>query len=81
MATDEWEVTGGLDPHRVRRMDTSFTCDCPDHAKGHICKHILSVRLTMKDKELCELRDTLAEEQGQERLDLFSLWFEKKRKS
>ena len=81
MTTNEWQVTGGLDPHRVRWVGTSYTCDCPDHAKGHICKHILSVRLTMKDKELCELRDTLAKEQGQEHLDLFNLWFEKERKS
>lgn len=62
-----WIVTGGTDPHRV----TKTTCDCPDFAKGHLCKHLLALRRARGDQEIIDLAARL-EDCGE--FSLFALW-------
>ena len=71
-----FNVTGGLEPHRVTRTDTALACDCADFAKGHTCKHVLAVRLHCKDTELLPLVERLSSESQVGELDLFRLWFD-----
>lgn len=42
-----WLVTGGAEPHRVALDGTH--CDCPDAAKGHLCKHRIAVMRHLGD--------------------------------
>lgn len=67
-----YRITGGLDPHRVKLASGQFRCDCPDFSKGHLCKHILAVRLFRGDQQLKELVAALSE--GGTGLNLFQLW-------
>jgi len=74
---DGFSVSGGLEPHRVNGREGSLACDCADFAKGHVCKHVLAVRLHSKDAELVLLVERLAAEAGDASgLDLFQLWFD-----
>jgi ATP-dependent DNA helicase len=75
--TRSWNVTGGLEPHRVVGEHADLSCDCHDHAKGHVCKHMLAVRLHCEDAKLRTATDRMAEVSDEEHLDLFSLWFER----
>jgi helicase len=68
-------VSGGLEPHRVRADACPLLCDCGDFASGHVCKHVLAVRLASGDATLRALAARLAET-SREGLDLFQLWFE-----
>nr|WP_232472716.1 DEAD/DEAH box helicase [Deinococcus sp. DB0503] len=43
-----WRVTGGAAEHEV----VGENCDCPDHARTRLCKHVLAVRLARGDPEL-----------------------------
>jgi len=77
----EWTVSGGLDPHLVgydanpTSNERVLSCDCPDHANGHTCKHILAVRLAQGDKELSQAMLVADEARQETFLDLFHLWF------
>ncbi|MBK6427804.1 MAG: DEAD/DEAH box helicase [Blastocatellia bacterium] len=73
---DGFEVSGGLEPHRVLRSDTGLRCDCADFAKGHVCKHTLAVRLHCKDAELLPLAERLSSRVSADELDLFHLWYD-----
>jgi helicase len=81
--SSHWAVTGGLDPHVVgftsnpRNADASYTCDCPDHAKGNTCKHILAVRLNRGEEQVSRVVKLISEAQHDTTLDLFHLWFSK----
>ncbi|MDB6175501.1 MAG: Type restriction enzyme res subunit [Chthoniobacteraceae bacterium] len=72
-----WAVSGGLEPHRVQGMRPDFTCDCQDHAKGNVCKHVLAVRLQCGDDSLQLPVQRLEKGASDEHLDLFYLWFER----
>jgi hypothetical protein len=86
-----WQVTGGLEPHMVAKKSTCvgltstpmpqqgspLTCDCPDHAKGHVCKHILAIRLSQGDPEVVSAMETVREACSSNYLDLLQLWFSK----
>jgi len=39
-------VTGGQEPHWVEVVYDDSSCDCPDFAKGHRCKHIIAVAMS-----------------------------------
>lgn len=70
-----FRVVGGLDPHAVQFRQGQLACDCPDHAKGHLCKHVLQVRLFQGDASLRQLANELTDAKAQEQLDLFNLWW------
>jgi helicase len=73
---DAFEVTGGLEPHRVTRDARGHPrCDCMDFAKGHACKHVLALRLAGGDPKLADLAARLGEEKASGSLNLFKLWF------
>lgn len=72
-----WTVTGGLEPHRVLGEQPDLCCDCPDHAKGAVCKHLLAVRLYRGDPELRSAAERMASVCGDDYLDLFTLWFDR----
>lgn len=76
---NQWTITGGSEPRIVALSGSALTCSCPDHAKGHECKHILAVRHRRKDPEVCRIIDTmrLGEKNNLPFLDLFQLWFDK----
>ncbi len=76
---NQWTITGGSEPRVVDLTGTSLTCSCPDHAKGHECKHILAVRHRRKDPEVCRIIASmrLGEKSNLPYLDLFQLWFDK----
>lgn len=71
---DGYSVTGGLDPHRVSRNDTTWRCDCMDFQKGHLCKHILAVRLARKDPEVLDANTLLMRAQSADAPTLSGLW-------
>ena len=74
---DGFEVSGGLEPHRVAITGASPSCDCADYAKGHVCKHMLAVRLQKKDAELLSLVQQFSTEGNESELDLLQLWFDR----
>jgi len=67
-------VTGGLDPHCVHPNADAWTCDCMDFAKGHLCKHVLAVRLTAGDAAIAAARAQLLDAQASEPETLRGLW-------
>lgn len=69
-----WTVTGGLEPHKVT-INGFPHCDCPDHAKGHTCKHILAVQLASGNPTLTNALQFLSNHSPHDYLDLFQLWF------
>jgi hypothetical protein len=73
-----WIVSGGLEAHQVALLPTGHRCDCLDHAKGHICKHIIAVRLAQNDPVLSPVAEQLRAAGDRPYLDLFQLWFETK---
>jgi helicase len=75
----EWSVTGGSEPRTVTLHEGTLACRCPDHAKGHECKHLLAVRIHRKDPLLQELKKTMSSSTvcSAPYLDLFQLWFRK----
>jgi hypothetical protein len=72
---DGFVVSGGLEPHRVGRIDDHFACNCADFIKGHHCKHVLAVLLQEKDPELLPLVESISSKVSIEKLNLFHLWF------
>ena len=72
---DRFVVTGGLEPHQVEFSDRELKCDCMDHVRGHLCKHIFAVRLKRGDSKLATLVRRLGSEKSAEGVDLFQLWF------
>jgi helicase len=77
---DGFSVSGGLEPHRVRRKGRKLSCDCADFSKGHTCKHILAVRSHRKDDELLPLVERISSHGSVKELDLFHLWFDRGKK-
>ena len=71
-----FRVTGGLDPHRVIVQGATQVCDCPDHGKGHLCKHVLSVRLFLKESSVVALQERIKPNTKSAKFDLLSLWNE-----
>ncbi|MBN2196876.1 MAG: DEAD/DEAH box helicase [Polyangiaceae bacterium] len=76
-----WLVTGGSDPHRVERTQAGLACDCPDHARGRTCKHLLAVRLADGDPRLQQLVDQLGHTATTGDLDLHALWLDLSRRA
>lgn len=75
-----WQVTGGLEPHTVSvATGKALACDCLDHEKGHLCKHVMAVRRLRKDPSLLVLIRKLDQCASGEGLDLFQLWFDRGR--
>ncbi|AMA10654.1 DEAD/DEAH box helicase [Picosynechococcus sp. PCC 73109] len=74
--TYEYEVTGGLDPHRIQFIRDHYECDCADCAKGFLCKHILAVRLHRGDIMLQDAAQLLRDKSC-EGLDLLALWMDR----
>jgi helicase len=69
-----YRVTGGLEPHVVRADEGRLLCDCPDAAEGHLCKHVLAVRLHRQDGELLRLLPGVEQRGEAGPLDLAALW-------
>lgn len=67
-------VTGGLEPHRVLEDSEGWRCDCADAARGHLCKHVLAVRLTQGDETVHQAVTRLLDQKEDVRLNLFNLW-------
>lgn len=70
-----WQVTGGLEPHRVDQAEHGLHCDCHDFAKGNTCKHILAVRLHLGDAGIQSVASKIEQETSGDFLDLTQLWF------
>ena len=64
-----YRVTGGLEPHVVRVKAGKTICDCVDFGKGHVCKHVLAVRLFMHDEEVKQLARKLMQARHDQNLD------------
>jgi helicase len=71
-----WTVTGGSDPHRVHLAAGEPKCDCPDFAKGILCKHVLAVQLATHDPTVTRVAEELRGGPASGVLDLQSLWFD-----
>ena len=69
-------VTGGLEPHRVRKEPDAYRCDCADSNYVENCKHVLAVRLRQNDPALTVLVDQLKSAPVSGGLDLYQLWFQ-----
>jgi helicase len=73
---DTYRVTGGLEPHRVHMEGGTPVCDCHDADEGHICKHVLAIRLHRGDRELRRLvKQLTAGPTADGPLSLFDLWY------
>lgn len=66
------EVRGGSEPRRVE----GEACDCPDHAAGHLCKHLLAARLHRGHAATRALVERLSQADAGG-LDLMSLWMDR----
>ncbi len=75
---DRWTVTGGSEPRQVVRIRKTLTCSCPDHAKGNTCKHLLAIRLHLKDESILQAVRQVNAAVDIPFLDLFSLWFDRR---
>lgn len=75
LAPTEWQVTGGLEPHRVHESPQGLACDCPDCAKGNTCKHILAIRRNLNDEQVCRAMERIENVGDHDVLDLTKLWF------
>jgi helicase len=71
---NRYRVTGGLEPHLVGPTADGLVCDCVDAGRGHLCKHILSVRLHRGDPALQALAGVLPDATSAQ-LNVFDLWF------
>ncbi len=74
---DQWEVIGGSEPRRVTRQAGELSCTCPDHAKVNTCKHLLAVRIHLRDGVLETAVRQMDHDATIPYLDLFSLWFQR----
>ena len=77
-APHQYVVSGGLEPHQVLcPSDAPAHCDCADFAKGHLCKHVLAVRMKERDRNTLALTTKLeaTDAAADGSLDLFKLWF------
>jgi helicase len=74
---NRWVVTGGSEPRLVLLDRKTFSCSCPDHAKGRECKHLIAVSLHRKDPEISKLAVLIHfnSKPTTPYLDLFQLWF------
>lgn len=72
-------VSGGLEPHVVRRETERLRCDCIDATRDNECKHRLAVRLYQGDEMLSELARRLGSWPAGGSIDLFNLWFGERR--
>lgn len=68
-----YRVVGGLDPHTVSIRSRISSCDCPDFAKGYICKHLLAVRLHQGDADLKKFAGFI-QSMADQSVDLLQLW-------
>jgi helicase len=71
----EWQVTGGLEPHRVRNSDSGLTCDCQDFTKGNTCKHIIAIKRTLGDAQVSHAIERIGQATSGDFIDLTQLWF------
>jgi helicase len=69
-----FQISGGLDPHIVTARGSAWICDCADHAKGNVCKHVLAARRTTGDQEVTNALRALEASQKSAGLDLSKLW-------
>ena len=75
LAPGSWQITGGLEPHIVSKVDDAYRCDCPDFAKGNTCKHILATRNAQSDTPVRQAMARIDEAMDGDFLDLTKLWF------
>lgn len=68
-------VSGGLEPHLVQTLNQNMICDCLDYQKGHLCKHIIALRLQRGDRQIKNLVKTFLKKKSSSELSLFDLWF------
>jgi helicase len=73
---DGFLVTGGLEPHFVRKEHEALRCDCGDSTKTTKCKHLLAIHLSLRDPDLLALMEGLRATSGSNGLDPFRLWFQ-----
>lgn len=74
---DHWQVTGGLEPHRVCEKDGKLSCDCIDFSRGNTCKHVYAVRIARGERALSSVAESLRSATSKDYVDLFSLWFQR----
>lgn len=70
-----WQVSGGTEPHVASGKREDLRCDCADSADGRVCKHILAVRLHLRDSRLTALSRRLSETPTST-LDLHRWWLQ-----
>ena len=70
-------VSGGREDHIVFVKDEHFTCDCMDYEKnGGACKHILCVKRSLHDSEICRMVLRIREYRNHRiRESLPALWY------
>lgn len=75
LASDSaFAITGGTEPHVVRRLNAGWSCDCADHAKGQTCKHLIAVRRHHRDDEVLRADSLLGIESRSSVVDLRKWW-------
>jgi len=79
LGRNDFRVTGGLEPHQVTTDTTSWQCDCMDHQRGNLCKHLLAVKRFRRDESVVRLVQLLSSEPPAEGLDLLQLWLNRER--
>lgn len=74
VAQNYFRVSGGLEPHEVNRQADSWACDCIDHQRGNLCKHILAVQRHRREETVTRLVKSLQSDVLSDQLDLIDLW-------
>lgn len=70
-----WNVSGGTDPHQVI-MREHLHCDCQDHAKGHVCKHLMAVMRHQQNPDILALDAQFASAPHIGNVDLHRWWLQ-----
>lgn len=67
-------VTGGSDSHLVKQISENLSCDCPDRAKGHECKHLIAVRRWKNDPVIADIDQSFLKQNSGSEINLRSWW-------
>jgi helicase len=77
---NQFIVSGGTEPHIVRIAGGEIICDCLDsrrRSSNSHCKHLLALRIHMKDPLLENEVRKLKENSSDDPFDVFDLWYKR----
>jgi helicase len=75
ITVNQYEVTGGSEPHLINSEKNHWTCDCVDFVNGNRCKHVMAVKIYRKDPSILKAISQ-SNEKNHSAWSLQELWFQ-----